>query len=211
MQFLSAGLLALSALFVGTSASPVAASYYPPAKSTYIKSVSYAGSGCPAHSVVGTFSPNFDNINIAFDQYIASIGPGISIVESRKNCQLAFTIVYPAGWSYSISETTYKGYISLDKYVTARQQSQYWFQGQEQSSVTWFSEWTSPKSQDYDTIPDTTGKETWSPCKSTSSNLIINTQIRLDNRSNKRGSGMITTDSLNHKVTHVLGCKWKRC
>jgi len=211
MQFLSAGLLALSTLFLGTSASPVAATYYPPAKSTYIKSVSYAGSGCPSHSVVGTFSTNFDNINIAFDQYIASIGPGVSIVESRKNCQLAFTIVYPAGWSYSISETTYKGYVSLDDQVTARQQSQYWFQGQEQSSVTWYTEWTGQIDTDYDTIPDVVGKETWSPCKSTSSNLIVNTQIRLNNSNNRSGSGMITTDSLDHKVTHILGCKWKKC
>ena len=211
MQFLSAGLFALAALFVGTSASPMAAVTYPPPASTYIKSVSYAGTGCPAGSVVGKFSPNYDNIHIAFDNFVASVGPGIPFAQKRKNCQLIFTIAYPAGWSYTISETIYKGYVDLNYNVVARQQSEYWFQGQESNVVSWYDEWKGKLVEDYTTLPDKMEKEVWSPCRKASNNLIINTQVRVDNSMNTRGSGMITTDSLTHKVTHVFTTKWKRC
>lgn len=211
MQFLSAGLLALSALFMGASASPIAQTSTHPTTGTYIKSVTYAGTGCPAGSVAGTFSTNFDNINIAFDKYVATIGPHEPVANKRKNCQITFTIAYPAGWSYSITKTTYKGFVDLDNKVTARQQSEYWFQGHEENSLTYYDDWKGYISEDYTTIPDVIGKEVWSPCKTTTSNLIVNTQIRLDNRYNPNGSGYISTDSLSHKVIHVLGCKWKRC
>ena len=213
MQFL-AGLLALSTLLVGTSASPIAATSNPPPKSTYIKSVSYAGSGCPAHSVVGTFSANFDNINVAFDKYVASIGPHVPVTEKRKNCQLTFTIVSPPNYQYLISETVYKGYVDLDRKVTARQQSEYWFQGKEGNSVTWYDDWTGELTKDYTTTPDIITKQIWSPCGKSgpvTSNLIVNTQIRLDNRYNPSGTGLITTDSLTHKVHHIFKCKWRKC
>jgi len=217
---ISAGFVALSALFLSVLATP--ANYgddtyappqgdAPPNGKVYIKGLNYAGSGCPAGSVAGTLSTDASNLNIAFDNYIASVGKGISITQSRKNCQLTIQLVYPPGWSYSVFETQYVGYVSLDKKVVATQKSQYWFAG-DQKSMTFQSKWKGPFEDDY-TFTDTIEKKAvvWSPCKSAPSSLLINTQIRVDNTYNKMGEGLISTDFINHQVTHKLGCRWKKC
>lgn len=78
----------------------------------------------------------------------------------------------------------------------------------------YYTTWTGPYTEDYiftDEIPRSA--VVWSPCYSggSPSSLNINTQIRVDNRNNREGQGMITTDVINNKVTHTLGCQWKQC
>lgn len=217
MHALSTGILALSAFFLSAVAIPVDNPIvppqppHPPADQVYIKGMNYAGSGCPAGSAIGTLASDGSNINIAFDNYIASVGKGIPITESRKNCQINIDLMYPPGWSYSIYSTEYRGYVALDKKVTAIQQSDYWFPGESQT-VRFSSFWEGPVQEDYKFTDDIARDAiVWSPCKSVPSTLNINTQIRASNMKNSKGNGMITTDVINHKVIHIVGCQWRRC
>jgi hypothetical protein len=66
---------------------------------------------------------------LIFDEYVASIGPGVSITESRKNCQLDINLQYPSGFQYSVFNADYRGYAALDPNVTGTQQSTYYFSG----------------------------------------------------------------------------------
>jgi hypothetical protein len=69
------------------------------------------------------------SFTLEFDQFVASIGPGVAVSESRKNCQLILDLQYPQGWSYSILQTTFRGYVAIDAGVTATQEAVYYFSG----------------------------------------------------------------------------------
>ncbi|KAF8458749.1 hypothetical protein BDZ91DRAFT_742989 [Kalaharituber pfeilii] len=207
--------LAVFALFCFTSVAVADDPLFPPSPpppkdQVYIKGIEYAGSGCPAGSVAAVLAVDGSNVAIAFDAYVASVGPDISITESRKNCLINVNLVYPQGWSYTVYTTDYRGYVDLDAKVTALQKSSYFFTGDNKQMDAW-SSWTGPFTDDYK-FTDTIEKSAivWSSCKAKTT-LNINTQIRVDNKMNKKGSGMITTDVITHKVTHILGFQWKKC
>lgn len=69
-------------------------------------------------------------MTLIFDQYVASQGKGISVTESRKNCQLNIALLYPSGFQYSVFSADYRGYAALDKGVNGTQKSTYYFSGQ---------------------------------------------------------------------------------
>jgi hypothetical protein len=69
-------------------------------------------------------------VTLIFDSYIASIGPGISVTDSRKNCQLNVDIRYPGGFQYSILSADYRGYASLQQGISGTLKSTYYFAGQ---------------------------------------------------------------------------------
>jgi hypothetical protein len=69
-------------------------------------------------------------VTLIFDSYIASIGPGISVTEQRKNCQLNVELLYPGGFQYSILSADYRGYSAIQKGVTGTLKSTYYFSGQ---------------------------------------------------------------------------------
>ncbi len=72
---------------------------------------------------------NNSRFTLIFDRFVASIGPGVAVTENRKNCQLNIELQYPGGFQYSIFSTMYRGYVDVDKGVTARQQATFYFSG----------------------------------------------------------------------------------
>lgn len=94
------------------------------------KQVTYGGTGCPQGSVASIISEDGTTMTLIFDSYVASMGKGISITESRKNCQLNIDLLYPAGFQYSVFSADYRGYVDLDKGVNGTQKSTYYFSGQ---------------------------------------------------------------------------------
>ena len=219
MYALSARLLALSALFLSAVASPIADAQtnppqpdHPPWDQVYIKSVNYAGTGCPAGSVAGTLASDGSFINVAFDKYTAQIkGTTSNPGDTRKNCQLTFVLQYPPGWSVTVFDASYYGYVKLDKKVTATQQSTYRWGGQS-PTASFYSTWTGAVDKDY-TFTDSlvTAAYVWSSCKGVPGSLIVNTSIKVENSKNPNGNGLITTDAIEGVVTHKYGCQWKRC
>jgi len=212
-------LFVLTAVLLGAVASPVPDDH-PDWKDVKITGINYAGSGCPAGSVAGTIDPNGQWLNVAFDKYSAEVWPpttgakGSTLGDGRKNCQITFQLQYPQGWSLTIFDTTYFGYIKLDSKVTAKQQSTYRWGG-ESKTATFYSSWVGKKDENYSFTDSLEQNEwVWSSCKGSTGTLVINTSISTDNGSNKKGSGLITTDSLEGKVNHVshqYGCHWKKC
>jgi len=95
-----------------------------------IRGVSYGGTGCPQGSMSSQISSDRTIVTLIFDSYIASIGPGISVTEQRKNCQLNVDINYPGGFQYSVLSADYRGYSSIQKGVSGTLKSTYYFSGQ---------------------------------------------------------------------------------
>jgi hypothetical protein len=176
----------------------------------YISSISYGGSGCPQGTVGQSLSSDRTSMTLIFDEFIASVGPGVAITESRKNCQLNINLRIPQGWSYTIGTMDYRGFANLARGHVGTQKSIYYFQG-EIAQVSKDTVFRGPMSKDYlirDTIP--MNSVVWSECNKVVP-LNINTQVRIDNSGNRATPGQLTTDSIDGKVKKIFGLQWKRC
>lgn len=174
-----------------------------------IKSIVYAGSGCPAGSVAENVSPDLQAFTLLFDNYIAEVGPGVSAREKRKNCAINIALDFPHGWTFTIAEVDYRGYASLDRGVVGSQQAAYYFQGQA-ATGTLSTNFRGPVDKDYhfrDTLALTS--LVWAPCGAKRS-LNINTQVRLDSNS-RNATGLLTTDSIDGTFKTIFNLKWRRC
>ncbi|RPA89576.1 hypothetical protein L873DRAFT_621952 [Choiromyces venosus 120613-1] len=176
----------------------------------YIEALSYAGSGCKAGTAAISKSADARTVTIAFDSYVASIGPGVPFVDRRKNCNLNVKLHYPGGFQYTLYQTDYTGYADLEVGVTATQRSTYWFAGFLNERATLQTTWYGAFVNNY-AFRDVIGHDAWvwSPCGA-STNLNIDTQLTLANNP-ASASGFITTDTIDHKVKTIFGVRWRRC
>ncbi|RPA89575.1 hypothetical protein L873DRAFT_1796007 [Choiromyces venosus 120613-1] len=176
----------------------------------YIEGLTYAGSGCKAGTAAISKAQDSKTVTIAFDSYVASIGPGIPFTNSRKNCNLNFNIHYPAGYQYTLYQTEYTGFANLETGVTATQKSIYWFAGFLNERATIQTTWKGTFTDNY-ALSDVIGHDAWvwSPCGAFTT-LNINTQLTLVNNPST-ASGFITTDTIEHKVKTIYSILWRRC
>jgi hypothetical protein len=181
----------------------------PPAGSVKIRGVSYGGTGCPQGTMSSQISSDRSVVTLIFDSYIASIGPGISVTEQRKNCQLNVDLEYPGGFQYSVLSADYRGYSAIQKGVTGTLKSTYYFSGQTaQTSTTYKFE--GPTNGDYLKHDEADSTSIiWSPCGAAGM-LNINSQVRLET-SNSKATGLLTTDSTDLKFTQVVYVQWQKC
>lgn len=175
-----------------------------------VRSINFAGSGCPAGSVATNVSPDLQAFTLLFDNYIAEVGPGISAREKRKNCVVNVDLDFPQGWTYTVFTVDYRGFLDLERGLTATQQTSYYFQGSS-STARLASNFAGPAARDYQ-VRDTLGVTSliWSPCGASRS-LNMNTEVRVDNTRNRSGSGIMTLDSIDGQLKHIYGVQWKRC
>lgn len=175
-----------------------------------IRSINYNGSGCPLNTVAQNIADDKKAFTLLFSEFIAEAGPGIDLSQSRKNCQITVDMDFPQGYSYSLVSFDYRGYASLDRRVEATQKTTYYFQGQT-PSASFASTLRGIYDQDYH-FRDTLGLEAlvWSPCGAQRA-LNLNAQVRVNNRSNTAGRGLMTIDSIDGQVVHKYGIQWRRC
>jgi len=175
-----------------------------------IRSITHNGSGCPIGSVAQNIASDNKAFTLTFSDYIAEVGPDVSLKESRKNCQLTIDLQFPQGYQFAVATFDYRGYASLDRGVEGTQKSSYYFQGMGKTG-SFSTTYRGVKDGDFqfrDTVP--MESVIWSPCGASRA-LNINTQVRVSNRSNSRGRGLMTIDSIDGAVVHKYGLMWRRC
>ncbi|TAQ88240.1 hypothetical protein B7494_g3415 [Chlorociboria aeruginascens] len=200
------------ALFLawGVLALPTNISTTPDPSEVFIKGIVYGGTGCPQGSLGSFISSDRQSFTLIFDQYVASIGPGIAITENRQNCQLNIDLQYPSGFQYSVFSTIYRGFVDLDPGVSATQGSVFYFtSGTSQCQTS--TSFKGPVSGDYE-VEDNLGLTSviWSPCGSNPLPLNVDSSILL-NSATATGTGEITDDSTDGKITFVVGVQWQTC
>ena len=192
---------------------PIYDDRYPDAPaSASIKNLTYNGSGCPLGTIAQTISSDKKAFTLLFDSFLAEVGPGVSIREGRKNCQIILDLDYPGDWTYAIAHFDYRGYMYLDKDVEATQAANYYFQGQ-QNTLTRDGTEKGFKDQDYHfrhTIP--VDGLNWAPC-GVKRALNVNTSIKLrnTNRRNRDNAGVITVDSQDGELSAYHALVWRKC
>ena len=98
------------------SADPVEA---PNPGEVYIQDITYNGSGCPIGTVAENVSDDNQAFTLTFSDYIAEAGPGVSIRDGRRNCQVTLDLHVPQGWQFSLASFDYRGYVFLDEGMQA--------------------------------------------------------------------------------------------
>ncbi|KAJ3271236.1 hypothetical protein HDV01_006969, partial [Terramyces sp. JEL0728] len=151
----------------------------PDPSQVHIKSISYAGTGCPAGSIAQILSDDATTFTLLMSSFVASSGPGTTITDTRKNCQININLNYPQGFSYSIDSVDYRGYVQVPAGIKATQKATYYISGQTQqvSSQTVFSTATDQDYHSHDEID--VAAYVWSPCGAVLPGNI-NTQVRLE-------------------------------
>jgi len=164
---------------------------------------------------------------LLFDNFVAQIGPSVSPSEWRKNCQLLIQLHYPQGFQYSVLQTEYRGFISIDSTITAKQEALYYFSGGERISLTLVIllltqnvesaqatcsvSFTGPDTEDYHQV----GKVpltsiVWSPCGSQAA-LNIDASVQLHQTSDTNAQGQMTIDSADGHIEFIVGVQWRKC
>ncbi|CAG8962361.1 hypothetical protein HYFRA_00014158 [Hymenoscyphus fraxineus] len=201
--------LALATAAYTMPAVNTAAADRPDPSQVSINNIVYGGTGCPQGSLASYISPDRQTFTLIFDQYVASIGPGVAIAQNRKNCQLNIDMKYPGGFQYSILSTIYRGYVGLDAGVNGVQSANFYFSGQS-PQVTTQTSFRGPIDGNYEAVDNVDLTSTiWSPCGASAA-LNINSQVRLTS-STAAGRGQITDDSIDGKITFVVGVQWQKC
>src|SRR5262245_56951679 len=73
----------------------------------------YGGSGCPAGTASVALSPDQKAISLLFDQYVTEAGGQTQKRLDRKSCNIAIPVHIPQGYSVSIFQVDYRGFVSV--------------------------------------------------------------------------------------------------
>jgi hypothetical protein len=164
----------------------------------------YGGTGCPAGSASATLSPDKKSLSLIFDEFTVSAKKSMA----RKNCQISIPIHVPAGYSVSVINTDYRGYVYLPTKATARFTAEYFFAGMQ--GPKFMKEWLRPTDSDYIlSTPINLEAVVWSPCGAdVNMRVAANMQVRSTNTSEE---AMATVDSADFTAGLLYTFQWKTC
>lgn len=168
----------------------------------------YGGSGCPAGSAMATLSPDKKSLSIIFDEYVVEAGAVNRKRLARKNCSIAIPVHVPQGFSVSIIDVDYRGYVSLPSRAQARFSAEYFFAGIRGPQFT--KTFRGATDEDY-VLRNKLGVHAtvWSKCGA-DVNLRVNSSMMVRVRST-RDDALATVDSADFNAGIKYQLQWKRC
>lgn len=167
----------------------------------------YGGNGCPQGSASVTMGSDNKSLSIIFDQFIAEAGPGVGKTIDRKACNISIPITVPEGYSFSIIDVDYRGFVSLPHGAMARFSAEYFFATSR--GPRFFKAFYGEQNTDY-FFQNTLGlqAQVWSPCGAQFP-MRVNANMMLQNRS--YDDAMATVDTVDVGAGIVYQLQWKRC
>ncbi|KAJ3205630.1 hypothetical protein HK099_000740 [Clydaea vesicula] len=162
-----------------------------------VKYITNAGSGCSPSSMNATVDTSA--VTILHPSIIVTMGSGIPLTESRKNCQINFQLQYEKGWQYRLSNFKNIGSYNMEESIFSSFKVTQYAAGQLQYVTV--EDTYKPGTADY--IFDKTFAPSflWSNCQQNYSTNLNSQGIR--------NSGQLTVGKDN--VLFSLGLEWRRC
>ena len=158
---------------------------------TGIRSIVYAGTGCPQGTLSAQITGSRDGLDFVIDGMSAEAGTGISLREGRKNCQVMIDLQVPSGWTYAVKRAEFKGWYDMERGTQGYHRLATYFQGQADTGTTQLN-FNGTNWGYYDLIKTVPASElVWSPCGLQRA-LNINTSVSV--RSYGGSYGVITVD-----------------
>jgi hypothetical protein len=175
-----------------------------------IRNITWNGTGCPLGTTAANVSPDLQAFTLIFSQFAAEVGPGVSIREKTKFCQVNLDLDFPSGWSFTVFTADYRGYAAVDRGITGTIDSTYYFQGDARQARL-STRIAGAYDSDY-LIRDTLGVDAyvWSPCGAQRA-LNIKTQATLTTPANRNARGLLTVDSIDGQFKQIYRIAWQRC
>jgi hypothetical protein len=167
----------------------------------------YGGNGCPANSASVTLSDDKKSLTLIFDQFIVEAG-GMNKTIERKSCNIAIPVKIPQGFSVSVVNVDYRGYVALPSQATARLSAEYFLAG---SVGPRFDKVFSGKTDTDYTFKNDIGiqAQVWSPC---GADTILRVNAAMLVRTNRyNDEALATVDSADFKAGILYQLQWKRC
>jgi hypothetical protein len=167
----------------------------------------YGGNGCPAGSASAVLSPDNKSLSILFDQFIVEAGRANGST-ARKTCNVAIPVHVPQGFSLSIINVDYRGYVSLPAGASARMTAEYFLAG---SLGPRFDKMFMGKTDtDYEFTNDIgIQAQVWSPCGADTTLRVNAAMLVRTNRMND--DAMATVDTADFKAGLLYKLQWKTC
>ena len=168
----------------------------------------YGGNGCPANSASVTLSEDGQSLSIIFDQFIVEAGGASRKTQDRKTCNIAIPVHVPQGFSVSVIDVDYRGYVSLPSQASARLTAEYFLAGS--VGPRFDKSFMGRTDTDY-TFRNSIGvqAQVWSPCGA-DTNLRVNAAMLV--KTNRYGDdAMATVDSADFKAGILYQLQWRRC
>ena len=184
----------------------------PPTDKIVIDVVTVNGTGCPPGSAAVAVSLDNEAFTVTYSVYTALVGVGSTSTDWRKNCQISLVVHVPAGFTYAIAQTDYRGFADLKQGATGLERANYYFQGQ---SPTAYMQHTIPTlTQDDWQFTDTTdiAALVYAPCGA-QRNFNINTELRVNAGSSdvKKQTSFVTMDSTDGSLSTKYHFAWAQC
>lgn len=167
----------------------------------------YGGNGCPANSASVTLSEDAKSLSIIFDQFIVEAG-GMNKNIERKSCNIAIPVHIPQGFSVSVVDVDYRGYVSLPTQASARLTAEYFLAGSQ--GPRFDKTFVGRTDTDY-TFKNVIGinAQVWSTC---GADTILRVNAAMLVRTNRYGDeALATVDSADFKAGILYKLQWRRC
>lgn len=177
-----------------------------------LRGFAYAGTGCAANTVRGSFPVEGQEFLILWSGFQATAGQGIPLREKRKNCQLNLDLAYPEGWQYTVESTSYRGTVQVDQGTQALAASSFYFQGSEET-VRFATLFDGPARRTFH-VTDTvdSDEQVWSSCSADRS-LNINYEVRVSATGDADIKGRVAfgVERDGDPAGTLLKLQWRRC
>ncbi len=167
----------------------------------------YGGNGCPANTASVTLSDDKKSLTLIFDQFIVEAG-GMNKTTERKSCNIAIPVHVPQGYSVSIVNVDYRGYVSLPGQASARLTAEYFLAGS--LGPRFDKTFVGRTDTDY-TFKNDIGiqAQVWSPC---GADTILRVNAAMLVRTNRfNDEAMATVDSADFKAGMLYKFQWRSC
>lgn len=167
----------------------------------------YGGNGCPANTASVTLSEDKKSLTLIFDQFIVEAG-GMNKTTERKTCNIAIPVHVPQGYSVSVVNVDYRGYVSLPGQASARLTAEYFLAGS--LGPRFDKTFVGRTDTDY-TFKNDIGiqAQVWSPCGADTILRVNAAMLVKTNRYNDEA--MATVDSADFKAGMLYKFQWRSC
>ena len=203
----AAGLLAGMVSSRGASAQPPDPVPVPAPADVSIRRITLSGPACPEGTATVNLFDNNRAFVIVFNEFRVEAGPGTTGADSSKHCVATIELDFPAGYTWTVSQTAYRGNAILGSSVNARFRSRLSFPGQR--SVSGDVVLLGPQLSDFELLARY-DLRTWAPCGRTVP-MTATATAQVDNTANPTQSGIITVEQQDGTFDMVFNLNWGLC
>lgn len=166
----------------------------------------YGGTGCPDGTATAVISEDRRSVSVLFDAYNAETAEDDWRV--RKSCNIAVSLLIPAGFSVSLLQIDYRGYANIPSGGRGWFRSEYFFAGDR--GPVYLHPFTPGHETNY-LLTNWVGGAVWSPC---GMDVIAraNTSILAERRrSRPTDEASVTVDTADIRGGIIYHLDWRTC